>query len=72
MLDANYLRTQAALSFEIARTLSDRAAAERLHADAMGYLLRAEDLEEGRDRPVGMAVLTPRVTIDITVAHDSD
>lgn len=36
MLDANYLCTQAALCFEITRTLSDRAAAERLRGDAMG------------------------------------
>ena len=45
MQGAAYFRVQAQLCLEIARQLSDQAAAERTRLTAVGYLARAEELE---------------------------
>jgi hypothetical protein len=45
MRDAKYLRAQAELCLEIARQLSDRAAAQRVRLNAADYLSQAENLE---------------------------
>jgi hypothetical protein len=47
MQDAAYFRAQAQLCLELARQLSDQAAAERTRLTAVSYLARAEELESG-------------------------
>jgi hypothetical protein len=44
--DAAYLRGQALLRLNMARQMSDPAAAERLRSEALAYTLRAEGIED--------------------------
>jgi hypothetical protein len=48
MTDAAYFRAQAKLCLDIADCLSDPLAAERTRNTASEYLLRAENLENGK------------------------
>jgi hypothetical protein len=48
MADAAYFRAQAKLCSDIADCLSDPLAAERTRNTASKYLLRAENLENGK------------------------
>jgi hypothetical protein len=45
MSDADRLRLKAQLCLDIARFLSDRIAAKKLHSEASGYLTRAAELD---------------------------
>lgn len=45
--DARYLREQALLCLEIARSMSSNIDAERMRQQASAYTLRAERLENG-------------------------
>jgi hypothetical protein len=50
MRDAKYLRAQAEFCLEIARQLSDPAAAKRVRLNAAEYLAQAESIEGASDR----------------------
>jgi hypothetical protein len=52
MRDARYLRAQAELCLEMARQVSDRAAAESLRAEAARYHAEATAMETGVKTPV--------------------
>lgn len=45
MSDADHLRLQAQLCFDIAQLLSDRVAVEKIRSEACEYLARAEELD---------------------------
>ena len=47
MRDARYLRAQAELCLEMARQVSDRAASEKLRAEAARYHAEATEIETG-------------------------
>jgi hypothetical protein len=49
--DARFFRSQAELCLEIARQLSDRAAADNVRLTAANYLARADELEEKAEVP---------------------
>lgn len=51
MRDVPYLRAQAELCLELARNLSDRAAAEDLRAEAARYQAEAAEQEAEQPRP---------------------
>ena len=45
MSDADHLRSQAQLCFDIAMLLSDRVAVEKVRSEAFEYLARAAELD---------------------------
>jgi hypothetical protein len=45
MSDADHLRSEAQLCFDLAKLLSDRVAAEKLQSEATNYLARAAELD---------------------------
>jgi hypothetical protein len=55
MRDAKYLRDQAELCLEIARQLSDPAAAQRVRLDAAAFLTQAENIERASECGVEQA-----------------